>query len=232
MRSARVRACGRGHAEAPDCSWGKLTLVSDFLQPIVVRAVVAKSGLRRPSTARRTKRMRHEGPLRGHRESEAAIHRLAKALRLSDLQPPLESHGYLCIGLPECEGITPGGLFAMWFAVRRRGRWRRGSARSRSDGSTSSSIETGAAQIRVIARARLSETPPTRVHHPWRTRDETCASAAGRRSPAAGSDDNLLLLAETNTSNGAKSAPANTSTRANSRTPSPRWARTSPSIRS
>src|ERR1700723_3696542 len=26
MRSARVGACGRGHAEAPDCSWGKLTL--------------------------------------------------------------------------------------------------------------------------------------------------------------------------------------------------------------
>ena len=25
-------ACGRGHAEAQDCSWAKLTLVSDFLQ--------------------------------------------------------------------------------------------------------------------------------------------------------------------------------------------------------
>jgi hypothetical protein len=89
----------------------------------------------------------------------------------------------------------------------------------------SSSIEGQHGQIRVIARARLSETPPTRVPHPWRTRNETCASAAGRRSPAAVSDDNLPLLAETNTSNGAKSAPANTSTRANSRTPSPRWAR-------
>ena len=86
-------------------------------------------------------------------------------------------------------------------------------------------LKASAAQIRVIARARLSETPPTRVPHPWRTRDETCASAAGRRSPAAVSDDNLPFLAETNTSNGAKSAPAITSTRANSRTPSPRWAR-------
>ena len=86
-------------------------------------------------------------------------------------------------------------------------------------------LKASAAQIRVIARARLSETPPTRVPHPWRTRDETCASAAGRRSPAAVSDDNVPFLAETNTSNGAKSAPANTSTRTNSRTPSPRWAR-------
>jgi hypothetical protein len=38
------------------------------------------------------------------------------------------------------------------------------------------------AQIRVIARARLSETPPTRVLHPWRTRDETCATAARAKS--------------------------------------------------
>jgi hypothetical protein len=52
-------------------------------------------------------------------------------------------------------------------------------------------LKASPAQIRVIARARLSETPPTRVPHPRRTRDETCASAAGRRSPAAGSDDNL-----------------------------------------
>ena len=58
LGSAEAGAGGRGHAEAPDCSWGKLTLVSDFLQPIVVRAVGAKSRFRRPSTARRTKRMR------------------------------------------------------------------------------------------------------------------------------------------------------------------------------
>jgi hypothetical protein len=29
---------GRGHAEAQDCSWGKLNLASDFLQEIVVGA--------------------------------------------------------------------------------------------------------------------------------------------------------------------------------------------------
>jgi hypothetical protein len=39
VRSAGTGACGRGHAEAQDCSWGKLNLVSDFLQWIVVRAV-------------------------------------------------------------------------------------------------------------------------------------------------------------------------------------------------
>jgi hypothetical protein len=33
-RSAGTGACGRGHAEAQDCSWGKLNLVSDFLQAI------------------------------------------------------------------------------------------------------------------------------------------------------------------------------------------------------
>jgi len=38
-RSAGTGACGPGHAEAQDCSWGKLSLVSDFLQEIVVRAV-------------------------------------------------------------------------------------------------------------------------------------------------------------------------------------------------
>jgi hypothetical protein len=27
-----------GHAEAQDCSWGKLTLISDFLQEVVARA--------------------------------------------------------------------------------------------------------------------------------------------------------------------------------------------------
>jgi hypothetical protein len=43
-------------------------------------------------------------------------------------------------------------------------------------------LKASAAQILVIARAQLNETPPTRVPHPWRTRDETCASAAGRRS--------------------------------------------------
>ena len=32
---------GRGHAEAQDCSWGKLNLISDFLQGIVVRVSVA-----------------------------------------------------------------------------------------------------------------------------------------------------------------------------------------------
>jgi hypothetical protein len=30
--SAATGACGRGHAEAQDCSWGKLNLISDFLQ--------------------------------------------------------------------------------------------------------------------------------------------------------------------------------------------------------
>jgi hypothetical protein len=34
-RPAGTGACGRGHAEAQDCSWGKLNLISDFLQEIV-----------------------------------------------------------------------------------------------------------------------------------------------------------------------------------------------------
>ena len=34
-RGPGTGACGRGHAEAQDCSWAKLTLVSDFLQTIV-----------------------------------------------------------------------------------------------------------------------------------------------------------------------------------------------------
>ena len=41
VRSAGTGACGRGHAEAQDCSRAKLTLVSDFLQEIVVRVSVA-----------------------------------------------------------------------------------------------------------------------------------------------------------------------------------------------
>ena len=57
-------------------------------------------------------------------------------------------------------------------------------------------LKASAAQIRVIARARLNETPPTRVPRPWRTREmETCASAAGRRSPAAGSGRTTLAAA-------------------------------------
>ena len=32
VRSATTGARGRGHAEAPDCSWGKLNRISDFLQ--------------------------------------------------------------------------------------------------------------------------------------------------------------------------------------------------------
>jgi hypothetical protein len=31
LRGAGTGACGRGHAEGQDCSWGKLNLVSDFL---------------------------------------------------------------------------------------------------------------------------------------------------------------------------------------------------------
>jgi hypothetical protein len=35
LRGATTSECGLGHAEAPDCcSWGRLTLVSDFLQEI------------------------------------------------------------------------------------------------------------------------------------------------------------------------------------------------------
>jgi hypothetical protein len=32
LRRAGTGACGRGHAEAQDCSWGELNLTSDFLQ--------------------------------------------------------------------------------------------------------------------------------------------------------------------------------------------------------
>jgi hypothetical protein len=39
LRGAGTGACGRGHAEGQDCSWGKLNLVSIFWQEIVVRAV-------------------------------------------------------------------------------------------------------------------------------------------------------------------------------------------------
>src|ERR1700722_3888048 len=35
LRGAGTGTCGRGHAEAQDCSWGKLNLVSDFLQDVV-----------------------------------------------------------------------------------------------------------------------------------------------------------------------------------------------------
>src|SRR5271154_6885330 len=38
VRSAGTGACGRGHAEAQDYSSGKLNLISDFLQGIVLRA--------------------------------------------------------------------------------------------------------------------------------------------------------------------------------------------------
>jgi hypothetical protein len=37
IRSAGLGARGRGHAEAQDCSWGKLNLFSDFLQELVAR---------------------------------------------------------------------------------------------------------------------------------------------------------------------------------------------------
>jgi hypothetical protein len=36
VRSAGTGACGRGHAEAQDCSRGKLNLISVFQQQIVV----------------------------------------------------------------------------------------------------------------------------------------------------------------------------------------------------
>jgi hypothetical protein len=39
VRSAGTEARGRGHAEAQDYSWGELSLVSDYLQWIVVGAV-------------------------------------------------------------------------------------------------------------------------------------------------------------------------------------------------
>jgi hypothetical protein len=32
-------ACGRGHVEGQDSSWGEPNLISDFLQEIVIRAV-------------------------------------------------------------------------------------------------------------------------------------------------------------------------------------------------
>jgi hypothetical protein len=34
LRGATTSECGLGHAEAPDSSWAKLTLFSDFLQEI------------------------------------------------------------------------------------------------------------------------------------------------------------------------------------------------------
>jgi len=43
LRSAGAGACSRGHADALDCSWGKFTLASDFLQSIVVQAVPFRS---------------------------------------------------------------------------------------------------------------------------------------------------------------------------------------------
>jgi hypothetical protein len=39
VSSAGTGVCGRGHAEAQNCSWGKLNLVSAFLQLIIVRAI-------------------------------------------------------------------------------------------------------------------------------------------------------------------------------------------------
>ena len=50
--------CGRGYAEAQDCSWGELTLVSDFVQDIAVKAAprrlnpkAARSKVQSPSAA-------------------------------------------------------------------------------------------------------------------------------------------------------------------------------------
>jgi hypothetical protein len=40
---AGTGACGRGHAEAQDWSWAKLTLVSDFLQTIVLASAEVAS---------------------------------------------------------------------------------------------------------------------------------------------------------------------------------------------
>src|SRR6202050_1423257 len=45
-RGAGRRARGRGHAEAQNCSWGTLNLVSDFLQESVVRAVGSRRYVR------------------------------------------------------------------------------------------------------------------------------------------------------------------------------------------
>jgi hypothetical protein len=39
VRSSTIYACGLGHAEAQDCSWGERNLASDFLQEIVIRAM-------------------------------------------------------------------------------------------------------------------------------------------------------------------------------------------------
>jgi hypothetical protein len=36
-KTHRNGSCGRGHAETQDCSWGKLNLISNFLQEFVVR---------------------------------------------------------------------------------------------------------------------------------------------------------------------------------------------------
>jgi hypothetical protein len=40
LRAAGTGACVRGHAEAQDCSRSNLNLISDFLQQIVVRALL------------------------------------------------------------------------------------------------------------------------------------------------------------------------------------------------
>jgi hypothetical protein len=49
LRGAGTGACGRGHAEAQDCSWGKLKLVSDFLQEILVRAALSAASIQNSS---------------------------------------------------------------------------------------------------------------------------------------------------------------------------------------
>jgi hypothetical protein len=58
LRGAGTGAHGRGNAEVQDCSWGELTLVSDFLQDIAVKAAprrlnpkAARSKVQSPSAA-------------------------------------------------------------------------------------------------------------------------------------------------------------------------------------
>ena len=65
VSSAGTGACGRGHAEAQACSWGKLNLVSDFRQWFVVRAV----SFRPPSIQNR---LAPGGPGRGGPPSRGA----------------------------------------------------------------------------------------------------------------------------------------------------------------
>jgi hypothetical protein len=75
VRGAGTGACGRRHAEAQDCSWGKLTLVSDFQQLIVVRAVP----FRPPQS--RTTRSKGELPPNPFRFSSTAAKRFFGAAK-------------------------------------------------------------------------------------------------------------------------------------------------------